>query len=88
MKKFRGTKFAKIGTSYTTRLDAEIDRVEAMVLNKQARINELSLRVQRLIGLDPDEAFEQLLTDNEDVLVRLKTKDTYTVEDFWVSWGK
>lgn len=55
MKKFRGTKFAKIGTSYTPRLDAEIDRVEMLVLNQQARINELSLRVQRLLGLDPDD---------------------------------
>lgn len=55
MKKFRGTKYAKIGTSYTPRLDAEIDRVEMLVLNQQARINELSLRVQRLLGLEPDD---------------------------------
>ena len=54
MKKFRGTKYAHIGTSYTPALDAEIDRVEAMVLNQQARINELSLRVQRLLGLEPE----------------------------------
>ena len=53
MKKFRGTRYAHIGTSYTPALDAEIDRVEAMVLNQQARINELSLRVQRLLGLEP-----------------------------------
>jgi len=52
MKKFRGTKFAHIGTSYTPFLDAEIDRVEMLVLNQQARINELSLRVQKLLGLD------------------------------------
>ena len=55
MKKFKGTRYAHIGTSYTPRMDAEIDRVEAMVLNQQARINELSLRVQRLLGLDPEE---------------------------------
>lgn len=55
MKKFRGTRYAHIGTSYTPALDAEIDRVEAMVLNQQARINELSLRVQRLLGLEPDD---------------------------------
>lgn len=55
MKKFRGTRYAHIGTNYTPALDAEIDRVEAMVLNQQARINELSLRVQRLLGLDPDD---------------------------------
>lgn len=55
MKKFRGTKFAKIGTSYTPRLDAEIDRVEMLVMNQQARINELSLRVQCLLGLEPDD---------------------------------
>jgi len=55
MKKFRGTKYAYIGTSYTTLLDAEIDRVEALVLNQQGRINELALRVQRLFGLDPEQ---------------------------------
>lgn len=55
MKKFRGTKFAHIGTSYTPLLDAEIDRVEMLVLNQQARINELSLRVQWLLGIDNPE---------------------------------
>lgn len=55
MKKFKGTKYAHIGTSYTPALNAEIDRVEALVMNQQARINELSLRVQRLLGLDPEE---------------------------------
>ena len=55
MKKFRGTKYAHIGTTYTPALDAEIDHVEAMVLNQQARINELSLRIQHLLGLEPDE---------------------------------
>ena len=54
MKKFRGTKYAHIGTSYTALMDAEIDRVEALVLNQQARINELSLRVQWLLGIEPD----------------------------------
>lgn len=55
MKKFRGTKFAHIGTSYTPLLDAEIDRVEMLVLNQQARINELSLWMQKLLGLDPEQ---------------------------------
>ncbi len=55
MKKFKGTKYAHIGTSYTPALDAEIDRVETLVINQQARINELSLRVQHLLGLDPEE---------------------------------
>ena len=55
MKKFRGTKYAHIGTSYTPLLDAEIDRVEALVLNQHARINELSLRVQKLLGLKPEQ---------------------------------
>ena len=55
MKKFRGTKYAHIGTSYTPALDAEIDRVEALVLNQHACINELSLRVQRLLGIDPEQ---------------------------------
>lgn len=52
MKKFRGTKYAHIGTSYSPLLDAEIDRVEMLVLNQHARINELSPRVQKLLGLD------------------------------------
>lgn len=55
MKKFRGTKYAYIGTSYTTFMAAEIDRIEALVLNQQARINELELRVQRLLGLEPEQ---------------------------------
>lgn len=55
MKKFRGTKYAHIGTSYTPLLDAEIDRIEALVLNQHARISELELRVQRLLGLDPEQ---------------------------------
>lgn len=55
MKKFRGTKYAHIGTSYTPILDAEIDRVETLVLNQQARIHELSLRVQHLLGLEPEQ---------------------------------
>ena len=55
MKKFRGTKYAHIGTSYTPALDAEIDRVEMLVLNQRARINELSLRIQHLLGLDPEQ---------------------------------
>jgi hypothetical protein len=29
--------------------------VEMLVLNQQARINELSLRVQKLLGLDPEQ---------------------------------
>ena len=55
MKKFRGTKYAHIGTSYTPLLDAEIDRVDALVLNQHARINELSLRIQHLLGLNPEQ---------------------------------
>ena len=55
MKKFHGTKYAHIGTSYTPLLDAEIDRGEARVLNQHARINELSLRAQKLLGLEPEQ---------------------------------
>ena len=55
MKKFRGTKYAHIGTSYAPLLDAEIDRIEALVMNQQARINELELRVQHLLGLDSEQ---------------------------------
>lgn len=54
MKKFRGTKYAHIGTSYTF-LDAEIDRVEALVKNQHIRIGELELRMQRLLGLEPEQ---------------------------------
>ena len=35
MKKFRGTKYASVGTSYTPLLDAEIDRVETLILKTQ-----------------------------------------------------
>ena len=55
MKKMKGTRYAHIGTSWTPIMDAEIDRVEAMVLNQQARLNELSLRIQRLLGLEPED---------------------------------
>lgn len=55
MKKFRGTKYVNISTSHTPLLDAEIDRVEMLVLNQQARISELELRVQRLLGLEPEQ---------------------------------
>lgn len=55
MKKFRGTKYAHIGTSYTPLLDAEIDRVEALVLNQHARISELSMRIQHLLGINPEQ---------------------------------
>lgn len=54
MKKFRGTKFAKVGTTYTPRLDAEIAKVEAAVLNQQARLNEIALAVCGLVGEDLD----------------------------------
>ena len=60
MKKFRGTKFAHIGTSYTPALDAESDRVEmleiakveAMVMTQQARLAEITERVEDLLGVD------------------------------------
>lgn len=47
MKKFRGTKYARIGTSYTPLLDAEIAKVEASVLNQQARLNEMILKLRK-----------------------------------------
>ena len=52
MKKFRGTKFAHIGTSYTPALDAEIAKVEAMVMTQQARLAEITERVEDLLGVD------------------------------------
>ena len=48
MKKFKGTKYAHIGTTYTPTLDAEIDRVEQLVLNQQARLNELAQKLREL----------------------------------------
>lgn len=52
MKKFKGTKFAHIGTSYTPALDAEIAKVEAMVMAQQARLAEIAERVEDLLGTD------------------------------------
>ncbi len=52
MKKFKGTKFAHIGTSYTPALDAEIAKVEAMVMAQQARLVEITERVEDLLGTD------------------------------------
>ena len=49
MKKFRGTKFAHIGTSYTPAMDAEIDRLEAAVLNREARLHEVILQAKGLL---------------------------------------
>ena len=50
MKKVHGTRYAHIGTSYTTALDAEIAKVEAAVLNQQARLNEIALMLKRAGG--------------------------------------
>lgn len=52
MKKFKGTKFAHIGTSYTPALDAEIAKVEAIVMAQQARLVEITERVEDLLGTD------------------------------------
>lgn len=52
MKKMRGTKYAYIGTSYTPALDAEIAKVEAMVMAQQARLVEITERVEDLLGTD------------------------------------
>jgi len=52
MKKFKGTKFAHIGTSYTPALDAETAKVEAMVMAQQARLVEITERVEDLLGTD------------------------------------
>jgi hypothetical protein len=52
MKKFKGTKFAHIGTSYTPALDAEIAKVEAMVMAQQARLVKITERVEDLLGTD------------------------------------
>ena len=54
MKKMKGTRYAHIGTSYTPALDAEIARVEAMVLNQQARLNEIALKVKGLYDEAPE----------------------------------
>jgi len=73
MKKFKSTKYAHIGTSYTPIRDAEINKIEAEIKARQARL---------------DAMFEKLLADNQDVLWRLKEKDIYTIEDFRNSRGK
>ena len=52
MKKFKGTKYAHIGTSYTPLLDAEIAKLESAVLNQQARLVEITERVEDLLGTD------------------------------------
>jgi hypothetical protein len=52
MKKFKGTKYAHIGTSYTPALDAEIAKVEAMVMAQQVRLVEITERVEDLLGTD------------------------------------
>jgi len=49
MKKFKGTKYAHIGTSYTPQLDAEIAKLESAVLNQQARLNEAILKVKGML---------------------------------------
>ena len=49
MKKFKGTKYAHIGTSYTPLLDAEIAKLESAVLNQQARLNEAILKVKGML---------------------------------------
>ena len=50
MKKFRGTKFARVGVSYTPWLDAEIARLEAAVLAREARLTAALLEVKSLLG--------------------------------------
>jgi hypothetical protein len=52
MKKFKGTKYAHIGTSYTPALDAEIAKVEVMVMAQQVRLVEITERVEDLLGTD------------------------------------
>jgi hypothetical protein len=52
MKKFKGTRYAHIGTSYTPALDAEIAKVEAMVMAQQAQLVAITERVEDLLGTD------------------------------------
>jgi len=54
MKKMKGTHYAHIGTSYTPAMDAEIAKLEAAVLNQQARLNAIALKVKDLYGEDLD----------------------------------
>lgn len=49
MKKMKGTRYAHIGTSYTPIMDAEIAKLEAAVLNQQARLNEAILKVKGML---------------------------------------
>lgn len=50
MKKFRDTKFAHIGPSYTPILDAKFAEIEAELLNQQVRLNEIELRIKKLLN--------------------------------------
>lgn len=50
MKKFKGTKFAHIGTSYSPLWDAEIAKVENAVLNQQSRLYKMQLKVKNLFN--------------------------------------
>lgn len=54
MKKMKGTRYAHIGISYTPAMDAEIAKLEVAVLNQQARLNAIALKIKGLCGEDFD----------------------------------
>lgn len=57
MKKMKNTRYAHIGTSYTPRMDAEIDRLEAAVLAREVHLNEMFLILKIKGLLDEGENF-------------------------------
>lgn len=49
MKKIKGTRYAHIGFSYHPTLEAEINRLEAQVLNQEARLTRIILELNKLL---------------------------------------
>ena len=52
MKKIKGTKHAHVGTSYTPIRDAKIDALQADIIARQARIDELLKKIKELLDYE------------------------------------
>ena len=50
MKKIKNTRNAYVGTTYSTQMNAEINRVEEMILAQQARLDEIERLIKALKG--------------------------------------
>ena len=53
MKKMKNTRYARIDTTYTTAMDAKINRVENAVLDQQARLDEMIQRLKNMLEDEP-----------------------------------